>query len=190
MVVDRVGRADLLELSIVEDGDAIRELQRLVLVMRHEDGRVAGAAMKLAQPGAQVLAHLGVERAEGLVEQQHPRLDGERARQRHALPLAARELRRKAAFEAGELHELQKLPDTPLDLRRRRPFATWPRPEPEGDIVRDGEMAEQSVALEHHADPSLPERERIAVDTVEGDAPAIQRIEPGDQPQQRRLARA
>jgi hypothetical protein len=37
-------------------------------------------------------AHARVERAEGLVEQEHARLDGERAGERHALALAAGEL--------------------------------------------------------------------------------------------------
>ena len=52
--------------------------------------------VEAAQPGAQLLANARVERAERLVEQQHLRLDGERARERHPLPLAARELRRIA----------------------------------------------------------------------------------------------
>ena len=48
--------------------------------------------VQLAQPDPQLLAHLGVEGAEGLVEQQHPGLDGQRPGQGHALALAAREL--------------------------------------------------------------------------------------------------
>ena len=54
------------------------------------------------------LRTLRVQRAEGLVEQQHARLDGERARERDALTLAAGELRRIAAAEAVELHELSR----------------------------------------------------------------------------------
>ena len=45
-----------------------------------------------AQPLAQLGADLRVQRAERLVEQQHARLDGQRARQRHPLALAAGEL--------------------------------------------------------------------------------------------------
>ena len=48
--------------------------------------------MQIAQPATQVLPDLGVERAERLVEQEDARLDRERAGERHALPLAAREL--------------------------------------------------------------------------------------------------
>jgi hypothetical protein len=42
---------------------------------------------------AQVVAQGRVERGERLVEQQNPRPDGERARQRDALALAARQAR-------------------------------------------------------------------------------------------------
>ena len=48
--------------------------------------------MKATQPGAKLLAHLRVERTERFVEQQHRRCDSECPRQRHALPLPARQL--------------------------------------------------------------------------------------------------
>ena len=36
MVVDFVGRPDLLEMTVVQDGDAISELERLFLIVRDE----------------------------------------------------------------------------------------------------------------------------------------------------------
>jgi hypothetical protein len=48
--------------------------------------------VQAAQPAAQFLAHFRVERPERLVEQEHFRLDGERACERDALPLSARQL--------------------------------------------------------------------------------------------------
>ena len=68
------------------------------------------------QPAAQLLAHPRVERAERLVEQQHLRLDGQRAGERHALALAARELRRVALAEVAEADELEQLLDLGLLL--------------------------------------------------------------------------
>jgi hypothetical protein len=85
-------RTDLLDAALAQDHDAVGEFQRLLLVVGDEDGGVAGAVVDLAQPAAQFLAHLGVERAERLVEQQHARLDRQRAGQRHALALAAGKL--------------------------------------------------------------------------------------------------
>ena len=60
--------------------------------------------VQLAQPAPQILAHLGVECAEGLVEQQHAGLDRQRARQCDALALAARQLVRVAVGQPVELH--------------------------------------------------------------------------------------
>ncbi len=108
-VIDLVGGADLLDAALAHHHDAVGKLQRLFLVVGDEDGGVAGPVVDFAQPAAQLLADLGVERAERLVEQQHARLDGERAGQRHALPLAAGELRRIALFQTRELHEVEQL---------------------------------------------------------------------------------
>ena len=107
-VVDLVGRADLLDPALVQDDDAVGEFERLLLVVGDEDGGVAGLVVDLAQPAAQLAADLGVERAEGLVEQQQARLDGQRAGQRDALALAAGELGRIALLEPVELDQLEE----------------------------------------------------------------------------------
>ena len=60
--------------------------------MGDEESGVAGLVVQFAEPLAQVLPDLGVECAEGLVEEQHAGFDGECPGERHALPLAAREL--------------------------------------------------------------------------------------------------
>ena len=91
-VVDVLRRRGLLHAALVDDHDLLGDLQRLLLIVRDEDRRHVHLVVEAAQPGAQLLAHAGVERAERLVEQQHVRLDGERAGERHALALAAGEL--------------------------------------------------------------------------------------------------
>ena len=65
-----------------------------------------------------LLAQLQVERAERLVEQQHLRLADQRARQRHALALAARQLRRPALADVRQPHQLQQLVGAPRRARR------------------------------------------------------------------------
>ena len=104
-------RPDLLDAAGVEHGDAVGEIHRLALVVGDEDGRQPGAVVDFAQPQAQLLAHLGVQRAERLVEQQHARFDRHRAGERDALALAARQLRRIARAEAGKLHHVDELVD-------------------------------------------------------------------------------
>ena len=99
LVVELVGRADLLDLAVGHHHDRVGDLHRLLLVVGDEHRGDVDLVVQAPQPGAQLLAHLRVERAERLVEQQHLRLDRERAGQRHALALAAGELRRVAVGE-------------------------------------------------------------------------------------------
>ena len=76
--------------------------------------------MQPAQPAPHLLPHQGVERAEGLVEQQQARLDRERAGERHALALAARDLLGVAPLQLRHLHEFQQAPHAGGDLGRGR----------------------------------------------------------------------
>ena len=118
-VVDLIRRADLLDPALVQDRDAVGELKRFVLIVGDEHRGMAGAVMQLAQPTAQILAHLGVERAERLVEQEHARLDRERARKRDALALPAGKVRRVALLDAGKLDEIEQGLDALADLLAR-----------------------------------------------------------------------
>ena len=165
-VVKLLGRADLLDAALVQNDDAIGEFHRLVLVMSDENRGEPGFLMDFAQPAAQILSHAGVKRAERLVEQQHARLDGERAGERHALALAARKLRRIASAEPIELHQLQQFRHARGDLGARRTRCSRTRVEAEGDIVGHGHMLEQRVVLENEADPPLPHGELRRVDVA------------------------
>ena len=190
-MVDLVGRALLLDPAVVHDDDAIGELERLLLVVRDEHAGHVQLVVEPAQPAAQVLAHLRVERAERLVEQQHPRLDRERAGERHALALAARELVGIAGGEAAELHEVEQLAHPVADLAFRRPRRPRPHPQPEGDVLEDRHVAEQRVVLEDEADvPALRAAAWSRPRRRGSTAPCVGHLEAGDDAQQRRLAGA
>ena len=96
---------------MVDDGQAVRHLHRLLLVVRDQHGRHVERVVQVAQPLAQLRAHLRVERAERLVEQQHLGLDRQRPGQRHALALAARELRRVALAQVRQPDQFEQLVD-------------------------------------------------------------------------------
>ncbi len=151
MAVDLLGRTQLLHHALVHQHHAIGEFERLFLVMRHEDRGDVQVVMELAQPAAEFLAHLGIERTEGLVEQQHLRLHGQRAGQRDALPLPAGELRRRAIREPGELHEIEQFHHLPADFRLGGALRTRANPQAESHVLEHAHMAEQRVMLEHEA---------------------------------------
>ena len=101
MLVDLGGRADLLDAAFVEDREAVAHRERLLLVVRDIDERHPPLALDPLQLDLHLLAQLQVERAERLVEQQHPRAVHERPRERHPLALAAGELNRLAVAGPG-----------------------------------------------------------------------------------------
>src|SRR3546814_2981879 len=84
----------------------------LLVVGHHQHRRTAGPE-QAAQLAGQALAGFGIEVGERLVEQQQRGIRRQRARQRHALLLAARKLVREGARRAfrSEEHtsELQSL---------------------------------------------------------------------------------
>ena len=151
VVVEVVGAARLLDPALVHHDQLAGDVHRLLLVVGDEDRRHVHLVVEAAQPGAQVLAHLGVERTEGLVEQQHLRLDRQRPGQGHALALAAGELDGVALGEPVELHQLQQLVDAGGDLRLV-PLADL---QPEGDVLEHRHVLEGGVVLEDEADFAL-----------------------------------
>src|SRR5438874_2980678 len=185
-LVELARRADLLDPPVVDDDDLVRDLHRLLLVVRDEDGRHVHFVVQPPQPGAQLAADPGVERPERLVEQQHLRLDRERTRQRHPLALAARELRRIALAEPLQLHELKQLLDARADLRLR-PLA---HREPKRDVVPDVHVLERRVVLEDEADAALLWRHAGRVDAADRDRAGIGPLQSRDHAQERRLAAA
>jgi hypothetical protein len=85
------------------------------VVRDHHHGQ-AQLGMQLAQQRAELVGAVGVQAGGGLVQQQQRRVHDERARQRHALDHAARQVGRHARGVLGlEAHHLQ------LDHARRAP---------------------------------------------------------------------
>ena len=98
----------------------------LLLVMGDDDEGGSGLLLDVHQLELGVLPQLGVERAEGLVEQQQLRRLGERPRQGHALALAAGDLMRLAPGEVLEATS-PSISDTALvDSLPGQPFAAQP----------------------------------------------------------------
>src|SRR3954453_6324537 len=143
--------------------------------------------MQAAQPLPQLLAHLGVERAERLVEQQDARLDGERARQRDTLALATGELAGIAVGEPIELHEIEQLLHARPDLALALTDTARLHAQPEGDVLEHPHVAKQRLVLEYEADMALARAAIERVLAVEKNLARIGPFQAGDDPQQGRL---
>ena len=147
--VDRVAVEPLRAVGLddpaaAHDGDRVGEGECLLLIVGDEQRRGAGGPQGLADLAAHLRAQAGVERVEGLVEQDQPGLPGERPGERHALLLAAGELMGQAAAEPVEVDQRQQLLDpaaAPLGARQA-----------EADVGGDVEVGEEGALLGHEAD--------------------------------------
>ena len=91
-LVDAGGRVELGDHAVAQHGHLVGHGQGLVLVVGDQDRRRAGPAQHVVHLGAHAGAQAGVERGEGLVEQDDLGVGGQGAGQRNALLLATREL--------------------------------------------------------------------------------------------------
>ena len=119
-LVDLDRRADLLDLSGVHDREPVAHGERLLLVVGHVDEGDPDLLLDPLELGLHLLAQLQVERPERLVEQEHLRFVDDGPRERDALALAARQLKRLALPEAREPDHVER----PLCRRRRSAFGT------------------------------------------------------------------
>ncbi|AAW76941.1 phenol hydroxylase [Xanthomonas oryzae pv. oryzae KACC 10331] len=190
LVVDHCRCVELLDAAAVEDGHPIGQFQRFFLIVGDEYRGQAGAFMQLAEPAAQIAAHLRIQRAERLVEQQHARLDCQRTRQRHALPLAAGELGGITLFQTLQLHQRQQFLHACTDARFGPTLVAAAYAQAERDVLEHVHMLEQCVMLEHEADPTRLHAHAGGIFIAEQHLPAICMLQPGHDAQQRGLARA
>ena len=109
-VVDRARIVELLDHAVGHDRDPVGHGQRLTLVMGDVDEGDADLLLDALELDLHLLAELQVERAQRLVQEQHPRVHHQRAGERDALLLAAGEHRGPVRLPAGHLHQLERFP--------------------------------------------------------------------------------
>ena len=99
--------------ALVEDGDAVAELHRLLDVVGDEHDRLAHLALEAQELVLEPRARDRVDGAERLVHQQHRRVGAQGAGHADPLALAARQLRRVAVAERVGLEpdQLEQLVD-------------------------------------------------------------------------------
>ncbi len=122
----------------------------------------------------------------GSSSSKHARVIDERAGDGDALLLAAGQLGRLALLDVGEADELERL----HDARAQRVALDLAAPQPEGDVLVDGEMREERVALEDRVDVALVRRQRADVLVAEVDVPGVGLLEAADHAQRGGLSTA
>jgi hypothetical protein len=107
-IVELARGCDLDQVAVADNSDAVGDRQCLLLVVGHEESRDAGGALDAEDFVAQLEAEAGIERRQGLVEQQAARLEDQGPRQRHALLLPARERRRRELGPVAHADPLER----------------------------------------------------------------------------------
>jgi hypothetical protein len=107
-----------------------------------------------------------------------------------ARALAAGQLVGIAIAELLQLHQRQQLLGPGADRLGLRPGLARPDLQAEADIVQHAHVPEQGVVLEHEADLAVADIDRRHVGAADPQAAGIGMLQPGDDAQQGRLARA
>ena len=183
-VVRPAAEDDLAALDDVEPGGV---LGHVVDVGLGDEDRAAEPDDR-RDAGAHGRDDRGRESLERLVEQQHLRVERQRARDREHLALAAAHLR---ALARGVAAERGKHVVRLLDALGRRPTAR-PRPGGDLDVLGDGEIREDPGVFGRPAEPE--HRDLVGAPAVDGPAAELDGAGPGpevphDRPESRRLAR-
>ncbi len=167
-----------------EHDDAVAHQHGFLDVVRDEHDRAdrhPPLCPQLEKVRAQRLGRQHVERRERLVHQHDVRMHDESARKPHALPHATRELARIGRLEAVEPDHVDRRERALPDLRLGHSLCL----ESERHVLEHREPREDGEALEYHRNAPRGTCHRL---TEVAHVPGRRGGEPGDQPQQRRLA--
>ena len=186
--VDLVRRADLHQLAVAHDADAVAHHHRLFEAVGDVDEGLVRLAVDVLQLLLERLPELVVDRRERLVEEQDLRVVGEGAGERDALPLAARALRHALAVIV--LRQAQQRASARARALPRRSAAT--------PFIFSGNsmfsptvlVREERQRLEHQAGRPPVRRQVVDGRAADADVAGGRRLQPGEHAQQRRLARA
>ena len=147
-LVELQRRPLLFDLAVAQQHNPVGERHRLHLVVGHVDHGPLHVLMQPLDLGAHLVAQLGVEVAERLVEEIELGVPHQRAAHGDALALAAGELARLALEQVRDAQHGGSTLHPRADLGIRR----VPHPEPEGHVLEHRHMRIERVVLKHHRD--------------------------------------
>ena len=167
VAVQRLRRVDLLDLAVAHHRHPLPERHRLDLVVRDVDGRRAEPRVQARELRAHADAELRVEVRQRLVHQERERLAHDRATHRDPLALAAGERGRSPVEQLVESQQ----PRDPLDPLGDLVLRRLPHLEPVAEVLADGHVRVERVALEDHRHVVLARRQVGDVASADPDRP-------------------
>ena len=179
-------RSLLLDQAVLQQHDAVGQRHRLDLVVGDVDHGLAELLVQTLDLAAHLVAQLGVEVGERLVEQEQAGVAHDRAADRDALALAARELARQALEQARDVEHLCGALHPAVDLVLRK-FA---RAQAERDVLEHVHVRVERVVLEHHGDVAIARPHVVDHLAVDRDRAVVDLLEARDRAQERALAAA
>ena len=171
---------------MVHDRDEVGQGEGFRLVVRHIDEGAAELLVKALELAPHGDAQGHVEVAQGLVHQEYGGLADDGSPERHPLALPAGKLPGPAFEELGDPERLGGLAYPAFYLHRLELHHA----EREAHVPGDAHVRVERVALKDHRDVTAVGGELGDGLSVEGDRAVGDRLEPGHQPQARRLAAA
>ena len=148
--------------------------------------RNAQLIMHLFQLQLHFLAHLQIQGAQRLVQQQDLRLIDQRAGNGDPLLLSAGQGLHRSAFKTFQVDQVQDLFDFLFDDI----FFCLLLPQAESDVLIDIHMGEQGISLEDRINRSLIRRQLCDIPAVQEDLPLRGQVKAGDHTQSRSLSAA
>ena len=127
MIVEFGAGADLGDFAVLHQGDAVGDGQGFFLIVGDVDSGESRGFADAADFGAHVVAELGVEIAEGFVEEETVGADGQGAGEGDALLLAAGQSGGFAVGEFFHLDQLEGFLETEVSLGAGRPRMSRPK---------------------------------------------------------------
>ena len=183
-LINMLGRAHLLNHTAIHDGNAVRNRQRLFLIVSHIYRRNADLALNLLDHIAHFHPELRVQVGQRFIHQQHFRLDNDSARKGNTLLLAAGQLSGHPIGKLIDLHQFQNLIRTPVAL------SAWNLPgfEAVNHVITHTHMREYRIVLEYHAHIPFIGGYIVYDFVIDPDFPAFNGIEPDNHAQQSSFA--
>jgi hypothetical protein len=183
--IDIFGSGDLREMPVNQDRDPIRDCHRFAIVLRDIENRGGTAAQQVRKLKPHLVAKLGVDVAERIVQQQHLRISDQGTRERCALLLPVRQLARHVAENVLDLQQPTDRSDPCGHLS-----ASGFRAQPARDVVLRRHVGKQGKVLKGHADPAPFRRRTDNGPTADQDIPVVRLEHASDHAQQHGLAAA